>query len=180
MSTNDQNKKTSPEEELLPNDLAWADGGHASDIVLTAIADGQHTIVPPAVRLHVDQCTACMNHLGNAALLSLHVDAQLALRAEHDRILVTAKRPLPRLAIALGLVVALVGLLPTIVDDASSVRLFVTKDVPLFLHGLSTLARRLTEPGSMAGLYLTYGAAIALVCMGIAVVRLLPKKETSQ
>ena len=34
--------------------------------------------------------------------------------------------------------------------------------------------------GSPAGLVLTYGTAALLVCMGLAVVRLLPKKEASR
>jgi hypothetical protein len=166
--------------ELLPEELLWAAGGHASDIVLTAMADGQNAIVPGSVRLHVERCSNCMTHLGNAALLSLHTDRQLAVRAEHDRALATQKRPLPRLAIALGLLVALVGLVPTFVEDASSVRSFVTRDVPLFLHGLRTLAHRLTESGSSAGLFITYAAAFVLVGMGIAAIRILPKKETSR
>ncbi|NVL83606.1 hypothetical protein HWN75_25860, partial [Escherichia coli] len=57
-------------EEFLPDDLVWAEGGHASDVVLTAIADGQIAIVPPAVLAHVDHCPSCTTHLGNAALLS--------------------------------------------------------------------------------------------------------------
>lgn len=185
MSTQDGNNDNDkhdkdPSPALLPEELLWANGGHASDIVLTAIADGQSAIVPGALKQHVERCTACMTHLGNAALLSLHTDRQLAVRAEHDRVLVTQKRPLPRLAIALGLLVAIVGLVPTFVEDASSVRNFVTRDVPLFLHGLRTLAHRLTEPGSSAGLFITYATAFVLVGMGIAVVRILPKKETSR
>ena len=58
-------------QEHLPDELLWSDGGHASDIVLTAIADGQLEIVPPNARAHVETCTKCMQHLGNAALLSL-------------------------------------------------------------------------------------------------------------
>jgi hypothetical protein len=120
-----------------------------------------------------------MTHLGHAALLSLHVDRELSARAEHDRAL--SKRPLPRLAIALGLGVAVLGLLPGLLDsdsEASTVRTFVTRDVPLFLHGLGTLARRFDEPGSSAGLFITYAAAALLVATGVAVVRLLPQKET--
>jgi len=175
-----------PAPELLPDELLWADGGHASDVVLTALADGQREIVPTAVRAHVECCSTCMTHLGHAALLSLHADRELATRAEHDRALARgeARRPLPRLAIGLGLAVAVLGLLPSLLDDgdASAARTFATRDVPLFVRGLGTLARRLDEPGSSAGLFVTYGAALVLVAMGVAVVRLLPKaqKETSR
>ncbi len=167
--------------ELLPDELLWADGGHASDVVLTAIADGQTSIVPAAVRLHIERCAVCTTHLGHAALLSLHVGVELAAKAEHER--APARRPLPVLAIVLGLGVAAMGLLPSVLDPhggVASIRTFVTRDVPLLLGGLRTLARRLDEPGSSAGLFITYAAALFLVAMAVAVVRFLPnaRKET--
>lgn len=176
--TNESRPETA---ELLPDELLWADGGHASDVVLTALADGQTDIVPATVRAHVEHCSVCTTHLGHAALLSLHAGAELAAKAEHEH--ATARRPLPRLAIVLGLAVAAIGLLPSILDpqgDVTAVQSFVTRDVPLFLRGLRTLAVRLGEPGSAAGIFVTYGAAVLLVAMAVAVVRFLPnaRKET--
>jgi hypothetical protein len=170
-----------PPPDLLPQELLWAEGGHASDIVLTALADGQHAIVPTTVRQHVDRCTLCTTQLGHAALLSLHAGAELEARARHSRAVSRATEPrkLPRLAIALGLVFAALGLVPSLVDDSASLRSF-GRDLPVFVHGLGALARRLDEPGSSAGLFLTYAAAITLVAMGILLARLLPKKETSR
>ncbi|MBX3222959.1 MAG: hypothetical protein KF795_20780 [Labilithrix sp.] len=170
-----------PGDELLPDELLWAEGGHASDVVLTALADGERAIVPEEVRAHVERCASCALHLGHAALLSLHAGAEIAARAEHER--AGTRRPLPRLAIALGLAVAALGLLPSVLDaeaGASALRSFGTRDVPLFLAGLRTLSRRLAEPGGSVGLFVTYGAAALLVVMGLAVVRILPKaqKET--
>lgn len=161
-------------EQLLPEELLWSEGGHASDVVLTALADGQSEIVPPTVIAHVERCTTCATHLGNAALLSLHTHRDLA--ALH------AKRPLPRKAIALGLLVAALGLVPTVLDPSAleGVHSFVTKDLPLFAGGLRTLATRLSEPGSTAGLYLTYGAAFVLFAAAVLAIRWLPKKEMSR
>lgn len=160
--------------QLLPDELLWAEGGHASDVVLTALADGQLDIVPAAVKAHVEACTACTQHLGNAALLSLHAGAQVTALREHERALETARRPLPRLAIALGLVVAALGLVP----ELGSLRAFLLHDVPLVASGAGTLGRRLVDDGGAAGLFLTYGTSVLLVAMGFALVRLLPKKET--
>jgi hypothetical protein len=160
--------------EHLPDELLWSEGGHASDIVLTALADGQLGIVPPNARAHVESCTACMQHLGNAALLSLHAGRELAARSEHDASMVAARRPLPRLAIALGLAVALVGLLP----ELGSMRAFLVTDAPLIARGAGTVGRSLVEGNASAGLALTYGTAALLVAMGFVLVRLLPKKET--
>jgi hypothetical protein len=167
--------------ELLPDELLWAEGGHASDVVLTTLADGELHLVPPLVRTHVEHCTACTTHLGHAALLSLHTMRELEVRAEHER--AVARRPLPRAAITTGLLVALLGLVPSLFDAAgqpSAFRRFAMRDVPLSLHGLGTLVRHLDAPDSPLGLVVLYGAAVLLVSMGLAVVRLLPKKEVSR
>ncbi len=39
--------------EQLPQELLWADGGHASDIALTTLADAQYEIIPRDVIDHV-------------------------------------------------------------------------------------------------------------------------------
>ncbi len=169
------------EPELLPDELLWADGGHASDIVLTAMADGQAEIVPPGVLAHVNGCTSCTTHLGNAALLSLHTGRELAIVAREDKVL--ARAPFPRLAVALGLAFAALGLVPTLVDAPSHIsgaKTFAMHDVPLLVTGLRTLGHKLLEPGSASGRVLTYGAAALIVVMAFALVRLLPKKETSR
>lgn len=173
-------------EVFLPEELVWAAGGHASDVVLTAMADGQSDIVPPLVLAHVEKCTACTTHLGNAALLSLHTGKELALlpRAAAAPLSTetSVRLPLPRLAIALGLAFAALGLVPTLLDSPSELggaKAFATK-LPMFVNGLGTLGRRLLEPGSSIGLALTYGATALLVLMALALLRLAPKKEVSR
>jgi hypothetical protein len=172
--------KDRTKEAFLPDELLWAAGGHASDVVLTAMADGQVDIVPPAVLAHVDTCRSCTTHLGNAALLSLHTGREIAMVArEADA---SARAPMPRLFIALGLAFAVLGLVPSVVDapsDLGGAKTFA-HDVPMFVNGLGTLGRRLLDPGSPVGLALTYGAAVMLVVMAFALVRLLPKKEVSR
>jgi hypothetical protein len=172
--------KDRKKEPFLPDELLWAAGGHASDVVLTAMADGQVEIVPPSVLAHVDGCRSCTTHLGNAALLSLHTGREIAMVArEADA---SARAPMPRLFIALGLAFAVLGLVPSLVDapsEVGSAKAFA-HDVPMFVNGLGTLGRRLLEPGSPIGLALTYGAALMLVIMAFGLVRLLPKKEVSR
>jgi hypothetical protein len=169
-------------EAFLPDDLLWAAGGHASDVVLTAMADGQVEIVPPAVLAHVDGCRSCTTHLGNAALLSLHTGREIAMLGREADAAARAPVPRPRLFIAVGLAFAVLGLVPTLVDAPSELggaRSFA-HEVPMFVNGLGTLGRRLLEPGSPVGLVLTYGGALMLVVMAFALVRLLPKKEVSR
>lgn len=163
-----------PKNEQLPEDLLWADGGHASDVALTTIADGQIALLPATVLAHVERCTTCSTHLGNAALLSLYAHREIAT--------LHAKRPVPKTAIALGLLVAFLGFVPTLLDPASAHagRVFVTQDLPLYANGLRTLAHRLFEPGNQTGLYLTYGAAVFLVLGALFAIRFMPKKEVSR
>jgi hypothetical protein len=159
----------------LPDDLLWADGGHASDVVLTALADGQIDIVPAKARAHVESCAKCTMHLGNAALLSLHTHREIGFVKEAAAI--AARRPLPVLAIVLGVVVAIAGMIPSFATDAAAARTFATHDLPVVVRGLQTLGQRLMEPGSESALVVTYVTAAALVVMALAVVRLLPKKK---
>ena len=168
---------TSKKLGTLPDEVLWAEGGHASDVVLTAIADGQASIVPSTVLTHVDRCTTCTTHLGNAALLSLHTARDLAALVKVKK--AEARRPVPKLAVALGLTVAVVGLVPSLADSRHlDLHLFLTHDVPLVWRGLSTLGQRLAPPGSSTSLFLTYGLGLFLIAFGFALVRFLPKKET--
>ena len=154
------------DQELLPNELLWADDGHASDVVLTALADGQRAIVPPdAAMAHVERCAACMMHLGNSALLSL----------ETRRLLVPARRPVPRAAVLLGLVTAALGLVPWLVAAPNPAR-----SVSTFTREIAALTTHLGPVrSSTLGVVATYVAAIGLVFIGLLFARLSPKKEVS-
>lgn len=165
-----------PPAETLPEELIWAEGGHASDIALTALGDGQAAILPASVLTHVQGCPTCTQHLGHAALLSLHVARELGTVAAHDHAVATTRRPLPRLAIAIGLAVALLALLPS-VKDLGSISTTYTRAATL-ARVLRAVAQAALSPSPL-GLVLTYGTAAALVVAGLVVVKLLPRKEVS-
>jgi hypothetical protein len=148
------------ETEHLPDELLWADDGHVSDVVLTALADGQRAIVPAAATAHVERCSACMMHLGNSALLAL----------ETRRMLVPARRRVPRAAVAFGLVAAVLGLLPRFVEAPS-----LARDVSTITRQLAALTAQLDAIPVAA----TYVAAIGLVFVGLLFARFSPKKEVS-
>lgn len=154
--------------EQLPAELLWAEGHHASDVVLTALADGQDAIVPAVVRLHVEHCAACTAQLGHAALLSLHAARELGTGAR-------VRRPVPRVAVALGLVAAVIGFLPVLLESS------FTQELSLLTRGLAALTARLDGGArTTLGIAVTYVAATALVIMGLALARLSPKKEVSR
>lgn len=161
-----------PETGMLPDELLWSDGNHASDVVLTALADGQHAIVPNAVHAHILACAACNAHLGNSALLSLETHRLLAGAAPE-------RRPFPRLAVALGLAAAAIGLVPWLVEADSPVRLLSQ----LARRFASLMARLDTSGGTTLGVVITYVAAGCFVVAGLALARLSPlsqKKEVSR
>lgn len=164
------------QEIMLPEELLWAEGGHASDVVLTALADGQLGIVPSDVRAHVDACGPCTTHLGHAALLSLHAGSELvASRSSEMR---AARAPFPRLAVTLGLFVAALGLVPSLLQAPKTARA-IAFDMPLFASAISALTHRILTPESPLMLVSTYGATALVVMVAVLVVRRLPKKEVS-
>lgn len=166
--------------ELLPDELWWTSpnesGRHASDVVLTALADGQLAIVPDVVKSHVEGCGQCTAHLGNAVLLSMYTARELEAVKKSAADVQLARRPLPRLAIALGLTVALVGLVPSMIEPPKFVS---PHEAKVLFSGASTLGRGLMDGSSTFSLALTYGLAALLFGFGFVLVRLLPKKETS-
>lgn len=164
------------EASFLPAELLWAEGDHASDVVLTALADGEHAIVPPALRAHVERCPVCSAHLGHAALLSLETQRSLDERLAAPTT-APARRPFPRLAVALGLVLAVLGLVPgwTGTEEAPA------RVLSRLARAVASLAVRLdASGGSAAGLILMYVVAGCLVLAGLALARLSPKKEVSR
>ncbi|MCA9590635.1 MAG: hypothetical protein KC657_35285 [Myxococcales bacterium] len=163
-------------DHLLDDELCWAEGGHASDIALTAIADGELSIVPSEVRAHVDTCLTCSGHVGNAALLSLHAGERLADLAPADRLTAPERRPVPVMAIVVGLAVAFAGALPTLLDAMRSPG-ELGRAIPILGRGAALLGRRLLDPGGTAGLVLVWGAALLLIGVAIGIMRLAPRKE---
>lgn len=164
----------SPQVEMLPNELLWSEGDHASDVVLTALADGQHAIVPAAVLAHVERCPTCTAHLGNSALLSL--ETQRAMSRAHAPV----RRPFPRLAVALGLAAAAIGLVPWLVEANETPARMLSRAARSFA---SLLARLDTSGGSTLGVLVMYLAAAFFVGAGLVLARLSPlsqKKEVSR
>jgi hypothetical protein len=154
---------------MLPDELLWSEGHHASDVVLTALADGQHAIVPNSVRAHVTECPICTAHLGHSALLSLEAQRVLAVPP--------VRRPFPRLAVALGLVTAALGLIPYAIDADHAPAQMLSRAARSFA---SLTARLDASGGSTLGVVVMYVAAACFVFAGLALARLSPKKEVSR
>ncbi len=161
-----------PAPETLPEDLLYAEDGHASDVALTCLADGEEALIPQAVRAHVSACPRCAGHLGNAALLSLRADHEL--RAAHARTNGARTAPSPARALALGLLVAVLAAVPrlaTLPEEVAGAGQSLTHGAPSFLRLLHELgglaARSLDERHVAVSLFTT----LALVACALGVLR---------
>lgn len=109
-------------DEPIPEEQLWREDGHASDLAVSALADGQDALVPERVVTHVDTCAACTERLAEAAHLALAVDVALGEAAlghapafaspdsRRKPAAVSARFPLG--AVALALVLAVFAQLP--------------------------------------------------------------------
>jgi hypothetical protein len=134
---------------VLPNDVAFGDDGHASDVALAALADGEIGILAPSVGAHVDGCASCTARLGEAALVSASVSDALRARAAETAYAAellampaaprkSVRRParqLPLLAMAAALLIALAAAGPSFVDPTGAPRWYEWVKVPLSVAG---------------------------------------------
>lgn len=173
---------TSPDQ--IPEDLLWQNDGHASDIAVTVLADGQDDIVASAVKLHVSACGYCSSRMGEAALASLDVGSALqTLSTSPECSPISARRgrfPLPW--IAGGLVIAVVGLVPNLVDKSISIRDYwvstlhlmpvIVRAAPILWNSLASEYGRFVPIASLV-------SAITLVLAGMALARAVPRKVST-
>ena len=165
---------------VLPRELVW-DGAHVSELAITAIADGQETILQHDAVEHAEACEWCAGRLGRAALLSAAVGQAVAL-AKPQRGAATSSRaparvqPGPWGALVLGVAAALLAALPSLPHLASNVlealsfgRAFSTHGVPVLVRGGFVLAN--SEGAGRALALATVVSAALLVMMGWAIAR---------
>lgn len=93
-----------PDSHLSLEEL-WQTDGHASELALTVLADGQDELLPAELAAHVHGCDACTARLGSAALLSVSLSEALAAESV---------QPLPVWPLVAGVVVALAGAVPAL------------------------------------------------------------------
>lgn len=172
-------------EERLPLDLTWSPDGHASEIALGMLADGEGALLVEGVERHVEACEVCSIKLGEAALLSLRateelpaLSAELATTAEVARvapvfmpIVRPAARPFPVRAIAAALVVAIVGMIPALLNGLPRLPDFM-RGVLRALPVVGRAAFSLFKSGASHGLGITpavsWLAALLFVVFGVA------------
>lgn len=170
-------------EGTLPAELLWDDDGHANDVAITALADGQTALLPQDVTAHVHACAHCTEQLGAAALLSLSIgEALTALPAsapESTQAPSVARRlaTLPLRAVAAAIGLAALGALPTLVRfpaEISQLSAGFTRSVPLFTKNGLLVLRGIQGEVSPLWLGVTLASAVILMMTAVGLTRALP------
>ncbi len=162
----------------LPRELVW-DGAHVSDLGLTAIADGQESIVPADAIAHTQSCDWCAGRLGRTALLSSAVgegvrEARPAVGSQALGSRANAN-PSPWRALLVGCTVAVLAAVPSLPQLAARLGSVVAFGKVLSTHGLPVLVRGIAmasrEDVSRGIQLATIVASALLVLMGLAIAR---------
>jgi len=128
----------------IPAELSWLDDGHVSDVVLTAMADGEEAVVLPAARDHVAACEACSARLAEAALLTLRASELLGSGALEVPARSKPRAAVPLRAIAVALMLAAIGAVPLFVDAVTGLpatSAMVTRALPILARSAVVLLR---------------------------------------
>lgn len=162
----------------LDDELVWQGDGHLTDVAVTSLADGQVELLPERARAHATDCATCAERIGQAALLSL--DAGLALEdaaPAPSAAAATRRRPLPTAAIAGALVLALLGVLPSLpILRALLVQApgLILGAIPAVAHSAGVVLESASSaPALLAVLWCA--ATVMLMTAGLAVARVAPR-----
>jgi hypothetical protein len=164
--------------ETLDAALTW-EGDHLSEVALTVLADGQDALLSVDALSHAGSCEACAMKLGALAELSMGLG-----EAMHDLpkdaflvpepVSARAVAPAPRWAISVALVLAVVGVLPRMVDlpaHAIGLSSLLMRDVPVVLRGAMHLARSTSADVQRTALFVTLASAFVLIATALVVGR---------
>lgn len=158
--------------DTLEPELVWQEDGHLGEVAITALADGELDLLPATARDHAAICDACSERVGQAALQALALDAELAALAP-------VRRPLPVVAIAAALLLAVGGLLPfagSFVARVTTLARFVAADLPLLARTAALLARSVSSRAADVWPFAWLAAAMVLFVTGLVVARLAPRR----
>ena len=172
--------------EELTKELLW-EGKHASELALSAFADGEDSLLTKDIVLHLHTCTECAMRLGETALVTRGVTHAVQsvkpwLPAAMQAPSAPRKRPaqsLPWPAIFAALGLTALGSAPTLMELPHRISAFAVtllhaapvvshSGVQVFQHGLGA---EWTQAMAVC--------AALLIGAGFAVTRLLPRPTVS-
>jgi hypothetical protein len=133
--------------------LVWDDDGHLADPAVNALADGELALLPAEALAHVEQCERCGERVGQVALFALEVDAALSVGPAVQPVrpsglqpvaAVSSSRRLPVAPLAIALLTAVLGLLPSLPELARIQRVGATA-LPLLAQLVARMFTRAPE-----------------------------------
>ncbi len=171
----------------LPKQVLWdvtSDAAHASDLALSALADGEESLLSQDVIEHASSCDACALRLGALALETHGVTNAVEsvkpwLPAEllaPSKKRATASQPIPLGAIFAALGLTAVGATPSVLalpHHLAELLLTLQHAAPAMSHG----GIQVIQQG--VGVAVMGACALLLVAAGVAVTRLLPRPTSS-
>jgi hypothetical protein len=179
--------------EELPAELLW-EMNHASELALSAFADGEVSLLSSEMVLHLHTCTACAMRLGETALVTRGVTHAVqsvrpwlpaSMQAPSGIRSATSKRAqqqqpsVPWTAIFAALVLTAVGAAPKLValpHRVAALAVSLMHAAPVMSHsGVQVIEQGLGAQWTQA-----MGVCAALlIAAGFAVTRLLPRPTVS-
>jgi hypothetical protein len=177
--------------EELPADLLW-EKNHASELALSAFADGEEALLSSEMVLHLHTCTACAMRLGETALVTRGVTHAVhsvrpwlpaSMQAPSEARSGTRKRAaqpsVPWTAILAALVLTAVGAAPKLLalpHRVAALAVSLMHAAPVMSHsGVQVIEHGLGAQWAQA-----MGVCAALlIAAGFAVTRLLPRPTVS-
>ena len=182
--------------EELPTELLW-ERNHASELALSAFADGEDSLLSSEIVLHLHTCTACAMRLGETALVTRGVTHAVqsvkpwlpaSMQAPSGaysgtqsgaRKRAQSQQSVPWAAILAALALTAVGAAPKLValpHQLAALAVSLMHAAPVMSHsGVQVLQQGLSTQWTQA---MAVCAAL-LIAAGFAVTRLLPRPAVS-
>jgi hypothetical protein len=154
--------------------------GHLTEAALAAVADGEIELAAKeGPLLHLERCERCSQLLGQAALLSMAAGALVAeagAPAVAPRVVPApskARRPVPFVAIAAAMAVAILTAGPSFAHAVHEVHAGVTEGVAMapFLGRMALAIARVPWAEGPAGLTVKLGSALVFLMIGLRLAR---------
>lgn len=146
--------------------------GHLPAEAIVACADGQLDLLSPLVLQHLDTCAGCSERVSAAAELSFSFD--LALSPELERVeiaetLVASERRLPMTAVVAALLIAGLGILPTLLSAGNLDPRPLGQALSVTLRSLPQLLNAARSESSLLGTLAPFILTLLLMGLGTAI-----------
>lgn len=139
----------------------WDGSGHLTDLALVALADGQDALVDAGARKHADACEACTERLADLALQSIAAGEAMAI---------AGPRRVPVFALAIAATLALVGVIPSLLEPRWMSNLAnAPHKMFAFVGAIAQIARAFGH--APMGTAATFMASLLLISVGVLVAR---------